>query len=99
MSSSSSSSLSSSSSSQAGGAPRAYPLSAGAAQFSAVGKPAEATLKIPVTLPSLKVAWMEIPYPLSEDEYKTLANALATYKVALTTIAPGAQGPPEQLQQ
>jgi len=54
-------------------------------------QPAEATVKIPVTLPTLKVAWMEIPYPLSEDEYKTLVDALATYKMALTTTTPPPQ--------
>lgn len=49
-----------------------------------VGRQAESTMRIPITLPSLKVAWLEVPQPLSEIEFATLTNSLAMFKEALT---------------
>lgn len=52
--------------------------------YVAFGVPAKDTKKIPVTLPTLRVAYLEVPYPLDEAEYKTLVNSLTLFKDALT---------------
>ena len=57
-------------------------------QRAAAGLPSGATVRIPVTLPTLKVAWLEIPVPLTGQEYDTLASALQSFKQALTTPQP-----------
>jgi hypothetical protein len=46
--------------------------------------PNQATRKLPVTLPSLRVAVLEVPFPMSAADYKALSNALALFEDALT---------------
>jgi hypothetical protein len=40
-------------------------------------------LRLPITLPTLKVAWLEVPRQMNESEYITLVNTLTTFKSAL----------------
>ena len=58
------------------------------------GKPAVSigttaqTMKLPVTLPSLRVAWFEVPFPLNELDFASLSAALTSFKDALIPPTP-----------
>lgn len=45
---------------------------------------ASETILLPITLPSLRIAWLEIPMRLTVPEYDALFNALRSFKDALT---------------
>ena len=51
-------------------------------QFSVA--PIGSTRKLPITLPSLQVAVLDVPFPMSEDDFKALSDSLAMFKNALT---------------
>ena len=53
----------------------------------AFGVAAGDTKKIPITLPSLRVAYLDVPYPLDEAEFQTLVSSLTLFKGALTKPA------------
>lgn len=65
-----------------------------APQFVAFGTPAD-TIRLPVTLPTLRVAFLEVPKNLSEKEYLTLVNSLAMFKDALVVPPAAPQEPVE----
>lgn len=48
-------------------------------------------MKLPITLPSLRVAWLELPAPLTELEYDTISRAIESWKTALVQAAPPKQ--------
>jgi hypothetical protein len=49
----------------------------------AAGRQGQESLRIPITLPSLKVAWLEVPQQLTASEYKTLVDSIAMFRDAL----------------
>lgn len=44
----------------------------------------QVTRELPITLPSLQVAILRVPCPMTEADYKVLADSLALFKTALT---------------
>jgi hypothetical protein len=59
------------------------------------GKQAGQVLRIPVTLPTLKVAWLEVPERMTEAEFSTLRDALNLFHDALV-VSPQVPADPQQ---